>query len=269
MPTLTVNLAKTYSLSLKESTATRVDWEGIAGQNKLRRFFAHPDWESYIAQVSVSSAGAKGGVFFLEAYEVTPAAFMQQLQELNVPGDAPAIWRRLHKDNHLAGGIIGYNQAFAPDTQAWRRPERRVPAVVKPQVMQPGFTLTDAVSGNAAAARSTLLTALRNAARLQKRYVVKGTSEPGRVLFAEYVLNTIGKAKIPKSLVLEIDPSRPHTDADPSEGMIMLNLIDTRRNPGADATRYDAGYANLHEWCAVGGGLSGRPEAHGGRHVHG
>ena len=60
------------------------------------------------------------------------------------------------------------------------------------------------------------------------------------------MLNTIGRAKIPKSLVLEIDPSRPHTHADPSEGMIMLNLIDTRRNPGADPARYNAAYANLH-----------------------
>ena len=102
----------------------------------------------------------------------------------------------------------------------------------KPQVMQDTFTLTDGFYGKSASARKSLLTALRNAAQLRKRYVVKGTNEPGRTLFAEYVLNTIGRAKIPKSLVLEIDPSRPHTHADPSEGMIMLNLIDTRRSPG-------------------------------------
>ena len=239
MPTLTVNLAKTYSLSLKDSKATRVDWEGIDGKNKLRRFFVHPKWEDYIARVSVSSAGAKGGVFFLEAYEVTPAAFLQELQARNVPLDASAAWRRLHTDNHLAGGVVGYKKALTLGTQA-------LPAVVEPQVMQPGFTLTDAFFGKTAAARNNVLTALRNAAHLQKRYVVKGTNEPGRVLFAEYVLNTIGKAKIPKSLVLEIDPSRPHTHADPSEGMIMLNLINTRRNPGVDAARYTATYANLH-----------------------
>ena len=234
MPTLTVNLAETYSLSLEESKATPVDW-GQIGKNKLRRFFVHPNWDDYIARVSVSSGGMKGGVFFLEAYEVTPAAFEQNLKALNVTIDASEAWKRLHADNHLAGGIIIDGKAFALGT----------PAVVKPQVLQGPFTLTDAFYGKSAPARKILLTALRKATKLRKRYVVKGTNEPGRTLFAEYVLNTIGRAKIPKSLVLEIDPSRPHTDADPSEGMIMLNLIDTRRS-GTDADRYTAAYANLH-----------------------
>ena len=100
--------------------------------------------------------------------------------------------------------------------------------------------------GQTAEARDKLVTALQTAAKLKKRYVVKGTNEPGRALFAEYVLNTIGRAKIPKSLVLEIDPSRPPTHDDPSEGMIMLDLINTRGARGADAARYDAAYANLH-----------------------
>jgi hypothetical protein len=240
VPTLTVDLAKTYSLSLKEGKATRVDWGGIGGKNKLRRFFVHPSWQDYIAQVSVSSAGAKGGVFFLEAYMVTPEAFLQQMQLLGVNVNASGAWRGLHADDHLAGGLVGYREVESLGTQA-------LPAVVHPRVMQ-GITLANNMSyGNDPAARANLLTALQNAAQLKKRYVVKGTNEPGRTLFAEYVLNTIGKAKIPKSLVLEIDPSRPHTHAtDPSEGMIMLNLINTRRNGGADAARYDAAYANLH-----------------------
>ena len=239
MPTLTVELARTYSLSLKDGKAARVTWQGMAGKNKLRRFFVHPKWEDYIARVSVSSAGAKGGVFFLEAYEVTPAAFLQATRALNVTMEASAAWRRLHRDNHLAGGTLGRQQALALGTQA-------LPALVAPQVMQPGFTFTNVAYGKNATARNALLAALQNAAQLRKRYVVKGTNEPGRALFAEYVLNTIGKAKIPKSLVLEIDPSRPSTHADPSEGMIMLDLINTRRHPGADGARYDAAYANLH-----------------------
>ena len=134
MPTLTVNLAETYSLSLKESKATRVDREGICGKNKLRRFFVHPSWEDYIARVSVSSAGAKGGVFFLEAYKVTPEAFLQELQVLSVTIDASGAWRLLHKDNHLAGGILGREQA-ALGTPA-------LPAVVAPRDAT-SFSLTD------------------------------------------------------------------------------------------------------------------------------
>jgi|tagenome__1003787_1003787.scaffolds.fasta_scaffold20968258_2 hypothetical protein len=233
MPTLTVNLNKTYSLSLTESKAAQVDWEAMAGQNKLRRFFVHPKWQDYIARVSVSSAGVKGGVFFLEAYEVTPAAFERQFQALGVTIDPSAAWRRLHAEKYLTGGMFAHGAEV-------------LPAVVNAQVMQPGFILTDTSFGRSATARNNLLTALQNAAQLRKRYVVKGTNEPGRTLFAEYVLNTIGKAKIPKSLVLEIDPSRPHNHADPSEGMIMLNLINTLRNPQADAARYNAAYTNLH-----------------------
>jgi len=248
MPTLTVNLAKTYALSLKQNKAEPVDWQTMPGKNKLRRFFVHNNWEDYIASVSVSSAGLKGGVFFLEAYVVEPADFGEQLRALNInmtEPEAMAVWRALHANGYLAGGIM--SQPTQPNA-GWVavRPTEAVDAVVKPQVMQPGFALTGTAFGRNAAARNTLLSAIQTAAQLQKRYVVKGTNEPGRTLFAEYVLNTIGKAKIPKSLVLEVDPSRPHTNPNPSEGMIMLNLINTRRNPAVDAARYNAAYANLH-----------------------
>lgn len=241
MPTLTVDLAKTYSLS--QGKATRVDWGGIDGKNKLRRFFVHPKWQDYIAHVSVSSAGAKGGVFFLEAYTVTREALEQQMRTLGVEVAVSGVWRLLHGDGHLAGGLVGPRESdslAATGTTA-------LPAVVHPRVMQ-GITLkTSTYYGRNVAARAALVTALQNAAELKKRYVVKGTNEPGRTLFAEYVLNAIGKAKIPKSLVLEIDPSRPSAHADPSEGMIMLDLIDTKRAPGVDAARYDATYAGLRD----------------------
>lgn len=248
MPTLTLNLAKTYALSLKESKADPVYWQALTGQNKLRRFFVDTNWQDYIASVSVSSSGAKGGVFFLEAYVVTPPEFGRQLRAQNIDmseSEAVAIWRALHTNGYLTGGIA--NLPAQPNA-GWMAatPTEVVSAVLKPQVMQPGFVLTGAVFGKNATARNALLSALRAAARLRKRYVVKGTHEPGRTLFAEYVLNTIGKAKIPKSLVLEVDPSRPHNHANPSEGMVMLNLINTRRNPGVDAARYNAAYANLH-----------------------
>src|SRR4051812_43129517 len=129
MPTLTVNLNKTYSLSLTESKAAQVDWEAMAGQNKLRRFFVHPKWQDYIARVSVSSAGVKGGVFFLEAYEVTPAAFERQFQALGVTIDPSAAWRRLHAEKYLTGGMFAHGAEV-------------LPAVVNAQVMQPGFILT-------------------------------------------------------------------------------------------------------------------------------
>ena len=102
MPTLTVDLAETYSLSLRESKVTRVDWKKIDGKNKLRRFFVHPKWEDYIARVSVSSGGAKGGVFFLEAYEVASARLTEAIASRSTsPLLRRRLWRRLHLDGHL------------------------------------------------------------------------------------------------------------------------------------------------------------------------
>lgn len=67
------------------------------------------------------------------------------------------------------------------------------------------------------------------------QYVVKGSTNPARTIFAEYILEKVGLAKIPKTLALEIDASDLG-----SEGMVMLNLLRNQnlRRAGVDQARY-------------------------------
>jgi|SRR5919199_3523993 hypothetical protein len=76
----------------------------------------------------------------------------------------------------------------------------------------------------------------------QPSYVVKLTDAPQRVLFAEYVLKKIGNAKIPKSLVVELDWTDFNTQY--TDGMKLVNIILKNRHPNVNQdpnkkTKYD------------------------------
>ncbi|MEZ4659523.1 MAG: hypothetical protein R2911_18340 [Caldilineaceae bacterium] len=126
-----IKRAQFYQLDLKglKSTVNAISWNEVAGQNKLRHFFAAANWQNNIVSIGVSSSGAKGGAFFLDVQQ---------------PNGGPII----------------------------------------------------------------------------AQYVVKGSANPGRTIFAEYILQKIGYAKIPKTLALEINSADPN-----SEGMVMLSLL--------------------------------------------
>lgn len=75
------------------------------------------------------------------------------------------------------------------------------------------------------------------------QYVVKGSTNPGRTIFAEYVLQEVGLAKIPKTLALEIDSSDPN-----SEGMVMLSLLSNDARWRTTANRHRFGEALGFLW---------------------
>lgn len=62
-----------------------------------------------------------------------------------------------------------------------------------------------------------------NVAEPRPAYVVKLTNHPEQTLFAEYVLKQIGQAKIPKSLVIELDWNDFGTNN--TDGMKLVNFI--------------------------------------------
>ena len=64
MPTLTVDLAKTYSLSLKESKATPVDWAGIAGKTNYGDFSCIQNGKTTLPKSVSHLLVPKAGYFF-------------------------------------------------------------------------------------------------------------------------------------------------------------------------------------------------------------
>lgn len=216
-----IKLSKFYELTFQGAKAliTQLTWDRVPGKNKLRKFFLRDNWQNDIVSISVSSSGAKGGVFFLEADVLN----RQALDTLGLtPAKHDQIWNQLIKD-----GLITAQGIKTAAGRAGTLPAQ-----------------TLAYVNNVTKIRNLLTTSNR-----KRQFVVKGTEEPGRTLFAEYVLSRVGKAKIPKSLVLEVDPARPHDATNPSEGMVMLHLLGdpNKRNPNVDAQKYANSYAFLDD----------------------
>jgi hypothetical protein len=221
MTTNTVNLAKFYALtfSVAQQKVTSIKWANVPGQNKLRKFFLRSNWQNDIAQVSCSRAGAKGGAFFLEVDSVDK-------EEL---GDTLGNWTLTLQvwDQLIADGLIDKQGIKTAAGKAGTLPQNR-----------------PAYNNN-----RPKITGLLKAVTPHPQFVVKGTEEPARILFAEYVLSLVAKAKIPKSLILEVDPARPANSANPSEGMLMLELLKdpAKLSPTADQRAYARSYAYLDD----------------------
>lgn len=211
-----INLAKFYELSFRGAKAliNQISWDKVPGQNKLRKFFLRDNWQDDIVRISVSSSGAKGGVFFLEVDLLDKQSLDQVIGDVV---KANEIWQQLVKDELIS--VEGIKTATG---RSGVLPPRRA-----------AYTNNVTKIGN-----------LLRQANVRRQFVVKGTEEPGRTLFAEYVLNRVGKAKIPKSLVLTVDPAD-----NTSEGMIMLRLLSdpNKRNPNSSAQVYANSYAFLDD----------------------
>jgi hypothetical protein len=221
MTTNTVNLAKFYALTFDaaKQQITSLNWANVPGQNKLRKFFLRSNWQNDIARVSCSQAGAKGGAFFLEVDSVDK-------EEL---GDTLGSWTLTLQvwDQLIADGLIDRQGIKTPAGKAGTLPPNR-----------------PAYNNN-----RPKISSLLKAVTPHPQFVVKGTEEPARILFAEYVLSLVAKAKIPKSLILEVDPARPANSANPSEGMLMLELLKdpAKLSPTTDQRAYERSYAYLDD----------------------
>jgi hypothetical protein len=221
MTTNTVNLAKFYALTFSgaQQKIASISWANVPGQNKLRKFFLGNKWQNDIVQVSCSRAGAKGGAFFLEVDSVDKEELGETLGNWT---QTLQVWDQL-----IADGLITKQGIKTPAGKTGALPQNR-PAYnnIRPKV-------------------SGLLTAVTP----HPQFVVKGTEEPARILFAEYVLSLVAKAKIPKSLILEVDPARSANCANPSEGMLMLELLKdpAKLSPTADQRAYARSYAYLDD----------------------
>jgi hypothetical protein len=219
-----IKLSKFYALVFSEAKVLieQVTWDKVPGQNKFRKFFLRKNWQDDIVSVSVSGSGAKGGAFYLEADTVDEEALAAAVNDLK---RYEMIWNELVKDGLItqqgiktaAGKAAGKNGAL-PAKLVYTNNQQAILEVLAEKTVQ-------------------------------RQFVVKGTEEPGRILFAEYVLSRVCKAKIPKSLILEVDPSQPVGSATPSEGMIMLNLLGDpkKRNKRVDPQRFEQSYAYLDD----------------------
>ena len=221
MSTNFIKLSQFYVMTFNEAKAlvTRLTWDKVPGANKLRKFFLADNWQECIVSVSVSGSGAKGGVFFLEVDVQDKQALANSITE---PRKIDQIWQQLIKDQLITP------QGFK--TNAGR------------QGNLPPRTLV--YQGNTDKIRAELRR--RN---VQRRFVVKGAEDPGRTLFAEYVLALVGKAKIPKSMVMKVDPQAPPGSPNPSEGMLMLQVLGdpNKRSAQTDPQRYAESYSYLDD----------------------
>ena len=216
-----IKLSQFYVMTFNEAKAlvTRLTWDKVPGANKLRKFFLAEDWQDCIVSVSVSGSGAKGGVFFLEIDVQDKQALARRLRD---PQKIDLVWQQLIQDELITPQ--GYK------TSAGRR--GNLPA----QVL--------VYTGN----KTEIQNELRRA-NVKRCFVVKGAEDPGRTLFAEYVLALIGKAKIPKSMVMKVDPQPPPGSPNPSEGMLMLQVLGdpNKRSAQTDPQRYAESYSYLDD----------------------
>ena len=221
MSTNFIKLSQFYVMTFNEAKAlvTRLTWDKVPGANKLRKFFLADNWQECIVSVSVSGSGAKGGAFFLEIDVQDKQALARRLRD---PQKIDLIWQQLIKDQLITP------QGFK--TSAGRR--GNLPA----QVL--------VYTGN----KTEIQNELRRA-NVKRCFVVKGAEDPGRTLFAEYVLALVGKAKIPKSMVMKVDPQAPPGSPNPSEGMLMLQVLGdpNKRSAQADPQRYAESYSYLDD----------------------
>ena len=221
MSTNFIKLSQFYVMTFNEAMAliTRLTWDKVPGANKLRKFFLADNWQDCIVNVSVSGSGAKGGVFFLEIDVQDKQALANSITE---PRKIDQIWQQLIKDQLITP------QGFK--TNAGRQGN------LPPKIL--------VYQGNTDRIKTEL-----KRPNVQRRFVVKGAEDPGRTLFAEYVLALVGKAKIPKSLVMKVDPQAPPGSPNPSEGMLMLQVLGdpNKRNAQTDAQRYAESYSYLDD----------------------
>lgn len=220
MTTHYVNAAYYYTLEFNGAQAyvRRTDFQ-IGAKDKLRRFFLGDNWQQEIDSVDVSSGGAKGGVFFLLADSLE----LESLRKaIGVKAQARAVWDQL-----VAEGFI------SPQGIKTARAKAASKTLALPVSFAP-LKLT--------VSQQQAILKLLGAPNPQRQFVVKGTEDPGRMLFAEYVISRIGKAKVPKSLVLAVDPTRPvGQSTDPAPSMVLLDLLrdPQKRHAGADPDRFD------------------------------